>query len=332
MQLLRDIRNGILVGLFCGVLFVVTLSVLRRPSVVRDASSVAAVVPHGRGVPVLCYHFLRENTGTLQFIRILGSLFLNLPLLSDLEVWTQTRDTFDHQMAYLKREGYETIGMRELVAWRHGLGDLPRKPVVITFDDADRSVYEIAYPILRKYGFTATLFVPTANVGTTWDSVKGMDWDEIRELRQSGVFTIESHSHEFHYIVDTDDGRMPAYIAASRGLYELDDNEDWRASVYRDLRRSRVRIRKELGYDSRYFAWPYGFGTSELDSIAVAAGFHAVCTLRRGKVHRYPSGGQAALAAANGGKPQSRWERFEINRYTITARTSLRGLRKMLDE
>ena len=332
IQMLRDLRNGILVGLLSVVLFVGLLGVLVGAHKPGEPIRVETAAETNDGVPVFCYHFLRENTGTLQFLRILGSLLLNLPLLNDLEVWTQTEAAFDRQMAYLKEQGYETIGMRELVAWRHGVGELPPRPVVITFDDGDRSVIELAYPILQKYGFTATLYIPTAYVGTEWEYVDGMDWDEIRELEKSGVFTVESHAHELHYIVDTDKGEMPAAVAASRGLYMLDSDEHWRDVIVRDLRRSRTRIQAELGHDSRYLAWPYGGRNSELDSLAVAAGFHALSTLDRGMVRRYNA--PDAVVAASGGNvaPQTRWQRFEIRRFTITARTSLRSFRKMLDD
>ena len=330
-SILHELRNALLVGLLSAVLFVGALSFLRRPAVLEPVDGGEVTVRRG-GVPVLCYHFLRENTGPIQFLRIMGSLLLNLPLLSDLEVWTQTESTFDQQMRYLKENGYETIGMRELIAWRHGLGELPRRPVVITFDDGDRSVMELAYPILQEYGFTATLYVPTANVGKQWEHVDGLDWDEIRALQESGVFTIESHTHDLHFIVKTDEGAQPSFLAAQKGLHDLAGDEDWRTTILRDLRRSRVRIRKELGHDSKYLAWPFGFGSSELDSIAVVAGFHAICTLESGKNVRYREQSQLALASANGEEPLTRWQRFEIRRYTITARTSIRGFAEMLAE
>jgi|GEM_PF-5024718 len=107
------------------------------------------------GIPVLCYHYLREKTGPLRFAKIVGALLLNLPLIGDMETWTMNASAFRNQMEYLKTEGYDVIGLDDLSEWRRGRRILKKKSVVLTFDDADRSVYELAYPILKEYGYQA---------------------------------------------------------------------------------------------------------------------------------------------------------------------------------
>ena len=90
------------------------------------------------GVPVLNYHQVEDKDGN--------------PL-------TLYCDQFDQQMAYLAEEGYHTITLDEMMDAAESGAPLPAKPVVITLDDGYVDNYEYAYPILKKYGFKATIFL-----------------------------------------------------------------------------------------------------------------------------------------------------------------------------
>src|SRR5690349_15268417 len=75
---------------------------------------------------------------------------------------------FERQMAYLSEQGYTAMTVSQFVyICAHKEERLPDKPVVITFDDAFLDFYTTALPILKRYGFSATLYVPTAYVGGT---------------------------------------------------------------------------------------------------------------------------------------------------------------------
>ena len=80
------------------------------------------------GIPVLCHHYLRGKTTPIGFVRILGALFFNLPLLDDMDTWTQTAASFDAEMAYLKESGYETVDLTDVVAWQRGSASSQRSP------------------------------------------------------------------------------------------------------------------------------------------------------------------------------------------------------------
>jgi hypothetical protein len=66
---------------------------------------------------------------------------------------------FDAQLRYLRTAGYSSISFRDYLAYRRGDGRLPARAVLITFDDGYKSNLEIAVPILRRRGFSATFFV-----------------------------------------------------------------------------------------------------------------------------------------------------------------------------
>jgi len=281
---------------------------------VRGAAE-ASVEPE-QAIPVLCYHYLRDTGGPLRFLRVLGYVVLSLPILDDNEVWTQTVDSFEKQMEYLHANDYRTVTLDELTAWQAGRIKLPKKSVAITFDDGDRSVYEHAYPVLEKYGFNATFFVVTSKVGTDWEGINGLYWPELREMADSGVFKIESHSHDLHYRVETEDYHTPVFIAASKGDYEFERYRNWKSALLDDLGTSRALIRKYIGAESRYLAWPYGERNDDLDWVARSAGFSRVVSMVGGN---------------NRVVDRSSVSREPMNRYGITARTSLHSFKKMLE-
>jgi peptidoglycan/xylan/chitin deacetylase (PgdA/CDA1 family) len=216
--------------------------------------------------------------------------------------------------------------------WQRRAKELPRKPVVITIDDADRSVLEHARPLLERYGFKATLFVVTSQVGRRWEGVDCLGWDELKHLSDTGVFSIESHSHDLHRKVKTSLGRLPVFVAASLGVHDLSGYESWAQFVVEDLKKSRDLIGEHIGKEARCLAWPYGFANAPLDSLAVLSGFTSTCTMRIGVNRRFlPAGGSDADGRVVS-KGSATWPRHELRRLTVTARTSMTSFRKMLME
>jgi biofilm PGA synthesis lipoprotein PgaB len=147
-----------------------------------------------------------------------------------------------------------------------------------------------------------------------------LDWARLRELEESGVFQIESHSHDMHYKVDADGTARPVFVAASEHGFEIDGAPNWEYAVRDDLARSSAAIERHIGRAPAFLAWPYGAATPELDRVAREAGFLRTCTLRARPNTRFARGSA---------EPSLR--DIEIPRYTITARTSLRVFRSMLD-
>ncbi len=271
------------------------------------------------GVPVLCYHYLRDKSDPLRLLRVFGYVVLSLPLLNDSELWTTSASEFERQMEFLKESGYHAVTLDELHEWQSGWRELPGKPIVITFDDGDESVYDLALPILARMGFRATLFVVTSRVGTHWNEVRCLDWTRLKELEDSGVFRIESHTDDMHFKVNADGAMRPVFVAASSHGFEMEGSTDWERAVRADLARSRDAIESHVGRAPSFLAWPYGAATQELDRIATEEGFLRTCSLRARPNPRASRG--------VGGRSAP----IEISRYTITARTSLRIFRSMLD-
>lgn len=107
----------------------------------------------GAVLPVLMYHHIGLSTaGTNQS-------------------FTVTPGQFERQLRWLKRRGYTTVSPADWLAYVLEGKALPKKPLLLTFDDAYADLAEYCFPLLEKYGFTAVVFVPTADIGgtNTWD-------------------------------------------------------------------------------------------------------------------------------------------------------------------
>src|SRR2546426_4843649 len=78
-----------------------------------------------------------------------------------------TPERFEAQLAFLRRRGYESISFADYLAYRRGAGRLPRRPVIVTFDDGYRSNRDVALPLLQQYGFRATIFLVAERIGGT---------------------------------------------------------------------------------------------------------------------------------------------------------------------
>lgn len=180
-------------------------------------------------VPVLIYH--RVGPGT-----------------NPLTVWTEE---FEKQMQYLSDNGFVAIDMKTVRYHIDNNIPFPDKTVVITFDDAYSTVYTAAYPILKKSGLRASLYAPTAFIGIKYHTT----WNQLREMQQSGVFTIVSHSH--HH----------------RRLTELSDYE-----VNVDLQTPMLNLEENLNVPIEDFAYPYGNYNNHVIELLQDAGYKSALT------------------------------------------------------
>jgi peptidoglycan/xylan/chitin deacetylase (PgdA/CDA1 family) len=170
---------------------------------------------------------------------------------------------FARQMAFLKKAGYRAITMKELLKFIDYQEPLPRKAVAITIDDGYRSVYDLAYPILKKYDFTATLFIYTDFID---NSPNALTWEQLRELAQAG-FEVEAHTITHADLTLKRKGESQA---------------NYLQRVRRELQVPRELIRKHLGQNPVWLAYPYGRWNNLVVSMAMEAGYRGGVTVTRG--------------------------------------------------
>ncbi len=172
-------------------------------------------------------------------------------------------DEFARQMAFLKKEGYRAVNMKELLKFIDYQEPLPRKAVAITIDDGYRSVYDLAYPILKKHDFTATLFIYTDFIE---NSPNALTWEQLRELAQAG-FEVEAHTITHADLTLKRKGESQA---------------KYLQRIERELQVPRELIRKNLGQNPVWLAYPYGRWNNLVVSMALEAGYRGGVTVTRG--------------------------------------------------
>ncbi len=170
---------------------------------------------------------------------------------------------FDAQLAFLKRFGYRGISFADYLAYRQGTARLPRRAVIITFDDGYRSNCDIALPILKRHGFTATVFLVAGRVGKT----SGWDSDDVPEplLDVGAIRAMQAEGIEFQSHTTT----HPRLTQLSPGL------------AREELSSSRVLLTQLLGRPVSVVAYPYGDYNEAVMRLAREAGYQAAAIVRR---------------------------------------------------
>lgn len=169
---------------------------------------------------------------------------------------------FYEQMKYLKDEGYRVITLDQLMDFVDFKGDIPDKSVVITFDDGWKSMLTRAYPILRDFGFPATLFVYTDFVGTK----SGLSWDDIKTLSKNGI-DIQCHSKTHRYLSRPKKGEI---------------FRDYFDDIGKELKEPRDLLRKKINRRCEYMAYPYGETNDLVVTTLQKLGYKGAFTVKRG--------------------------------------------------
>ncbi|HWQ88816.1 MAG TPA: polysaccharide deacetylase family protein [Desulfitobacteriaceae bacterium] len=188
-----------------------------------------------QAIPILYYHSILRESGNE----------LRIP-----------PEQFEAQMSYLSRNGYQVVSLAQLFQFYFAQGTLPEKPVAITFDDGYEDNYTNAYPILKKFGYTATVFAVTSYI----DSEGYMSWGQLQELTENG-WQIEGHTINHPHLL------KDKLSAAQLDL---------------ELKGARDILEKRLGRPVRFFAYPFGDYNADIIQKVEKAGYLMAFTTQKG--------------------------------------------------
>jgi len=174
--------------------------------------------------------------------------------------------SFARQMAYLHWLGYKVIALEEALNGLFGGGSLPDRSVVLTFDDGYENFNEYAFPVLKRYGFAATVFLVSGLLGdkARWLEADGrlgarlMDGETIRALARQRI-TFGAHTVNHVRLSKLEPERMREEIV-----------------------RSKTELESVLDEEVRYFCYPYGDYSAAAVETVRQSGFDAALSCIRG--------------------------------------------------
>lgn len=238
-------------------------------------------------VPVLLYHHIISKKDLADSHYIKGKQNSMIVLKED----------FEEQMAYLKKEGYTTLTLSELYDFLVRKKEAPAKSVVITFDDGYKDNYVEAYPILKKYDYTAVSFLITGHITSKLHPYEPgeIQYLSLRELKKGcGIFDYQSHTYSLHKREKNRFNQEASYLLTKE-----------KKVIEKDMLTSIV----QLDGNKQAFAYPYGeYSPATVNSI-VKLGFRMAFTVEK--------------------KAAERGDRiYEIPRLPVVADTSMEEFKK----
>ncbi len=196
-----------------------------------------------RTVPVLVYHGFSQDKNKISKSIV-------------------AEQAFKEQMKFLKDNGYRVITLDNLLDFIDFKIQIPEKSVAITFDNGLSSIYEIAFPILKSYGFPSTLFICTDFVG----GEDTLSWDQLLFLSENGL-DIQSKT------------RTNRKLAKPKKRETL---KDYVKALEVEISHSKKTIEKKLNRQCKYLAYPYGETNDLVIALLKRHGYSGAFTMERG--------------------------------------------------
>lgn len=238
---------------------------LLQPKIYSYKNSLA---PTDTGVIILSYHLvLDDNVVTENATKMTDNV--------QLKNFAVTKKQLADQLQTMAKNHVKVYSVPQLIAL-HKQHKVPKKGVVLTFDDIDYTAYTNAYPVLKKAGVPATFFIITGKTGQNLAGTRLATWAQIQKLNQDPKMTMGLHTNKMHYYQAN--GKP---ILASKTLSHQ--------AIMADFQKSQQQFVKKLGQRGDYFAYPYGEQNAFLTRYMTQQGIEGIFTLETGLVNNTTS-------------------------------------------
>lgn len=196
-------------------------------------------------------------------------------------------DLLEKDLDYLVKNGYETVSLAQLIAFVNGQGELPEKPVLITFDDGHFNNYFYAYPLLKDRGMCAVVsvigreterFTENGQENPYWSYLSAA---RLLEMVSEGVFEVQNHSYDLHAISNGRRGCLQ-----KRG----EDAGTYRSMLVQDAEKTQ-HLLTDIGIPEPVcYTYPYGLYDADTEAILKEMGFACTmnCEERQNRITRDP--------------------------------------------
>ena len=183
-----------------------------------------------------------------------------------------TPDMFRFQMWYLKKAGYQVVRLDEIADYAQDSSSAAKseKKIALTFDDGFADFYHNAFPILKEYDYTATVYLVSDRIGrfNIWDAhhlnaeKPLMNWEMIKKLKQSSI-TFGSHTRTHPFLTE---------ISASQAMEEIAG--------------SKAALEDQLDCSVNHFCYPSGNYNDRITELVKSAGYKTATVTEQGYIHR----------------------------------------------
>lgn len=227
-------------------------------------------------LPILMYHGVTENA------KKVGTFVISAKMLED-------------DLRYIQEEGYQTVTMDEVIRFVKNEGELPPKPIMLTFDDGYYNNYCYAYPLLKKYNMKAVIS-PIGKYTDIYSESNDLNpvyshitWDGIREMMASGLVEFQNHSYDLHQQTGGRTGakkKKEETVAAYGKVLES------------DLMMWQEKMEENTGYSPTTFVYPFGGISEASHEILEELGFQATLSCEE-KINVLTPGQHSCLKKMN---------------------------------
>ena len=211
----------------------------------------------GEEIPIIMYHQISENKS------IWGDYVIPLSLLEE-----------DFQ--YMKKHNINPISFEQLKLYAEKGEKLPENPIIITFDDGERSFITKVLPLLEEYKYPANMNLVGSLVelytknGDTDDRYAYLNEDDVKKLSENELVSLGCHSYNLHS------------LSSRRGMGKIygESEEEYKKLIYNDIEKFNTDFEKMTGKKTDIMAYPYGIKNETLKSIVREKGFKITLTCR----------------------------------------------------
>ncbi len=247
------------VALALAAILISAIFTLKSENVVRLASS------NQTSLPIVMYHHVTQKDSRKGKYVVKDS---------------ELKDDLD----YIKKSGYTCVTVNDLIDYINGKKNLPKKIIMITFDDGFESIYQIVWPLLKERSMKAVIS-PIGSV-TQEFSKNGdknvnyayMSWNELRELEESDEFEVQNHTYNMH---KTDNG-------SRKGLSRMkgESQDAYSDALTEDLTKMQKLLQSKSNINANAIVFPYGLYSKSTMQIIKKLGFKCsmVCEERINKL------------------------------------------------
>ena len=219
-------------------------------------------------LPVIMYHLVLKNPKNNKFI--------------------VSEKDFEDDLKYINANGYTTITVNDLIEYTENKKELPKKPILLTFDDGAYNNYLYAFPLAKKYN-AKFVFSPIAREADRYSEVKDespeyahANWEKITEMSNSGNVEIQNHTYNMH------SAKKPRIGCTKK---DGESQEIYKKKLSKDLEKAQNLIYEKTGIKPTAFFYPFGACSKCSEDVIKSLGFKStfMCESRVNKITKDPN-------------------------------------------